>query len=220
MPSARAIPAPGSRADLLRASPPLFASSRLDRLTRVHPVVPVLVFGPVIVLCWVMAIDRLTAETLPVALGAGYLFWTLAEYWVHRKLFHLEPKSNLGARVHWIIHGVHHDHPNDPRRLVMPPIVTVPLALCFAALFVAASGLPDAWGAGAGFFTGYLLYDMLHYSLHHTRPRSRLGRLLHELHMRHHFEDDECGFGVSAPWWDTVFGTAARRRSTTRPASP
>ena len=29
--------------------------------------------------------------------------------------------------------------------------------------------------------------------------------------MRHHFQDDERGFGVSAPYWDRVFGTAARR---------
>jgi sterol desaturase/sphingolipid hydroxylase (fatty acid hydroxylase superfamily) len=30
--------------------------------------------------------------------------------------------------------------------------------------------------------------------------------------MRHHFQDDARGFGVSAPWWDLVFGTAARNR--------
>ena len=199
------------RAELLRASPPLFSSPGLDRLTRVHPLVPVLIFGPVIVVCWVMAFEKLTAETLPVALASGYGFWTLCEYWTHRKVFHFEPKSNFGVRAHWIIHGVHHDHPNDPKRLVMPPIVTVPLAFCFAALFVAVAGLPDAWGAGAGFFLGYLLYDLLHYSLHHAKPRSRVGRRLHELHMRHHFEDEDCGFGVSAPWWDVVFRTAPRK---------
>ena len=57
-----------------------------------------------------------------------------------------------------------------------------------------------------------LLYDMLHFALHHRRPRSRVGRRLHELHMRHHFQDDRRGFGVSAPWWDLVFGTYPRRR--------
>ena len=31
--------------------------------------------------------------------------------------------------------------------------------------------------------------------------------------MRHHFQDDERGFGVSAPYWDHVFGT---RRSAGR----
>ena len=208
-----------SRAELLRASPPLFASPRLDRLTRVHPVVPIAIFGPVIVLCWTMAFDKLTAETLPVALVSGYAFWTLCEYWIHRKLFHLEPTSKLGSRVHWIMHGVHHDHPNDPRRLVMPPVVTVPLAVCFAGLFVGAVGIPNAWGVAGGFFAGYLFYDLLHYSLHHARPRNPLARWLHELHMRHHFEDDERCFGVSAPWWDTVFGTAVRRHSRSRAAS-
>jgi sterol desaturase/sphingolipid hydroxylase (fatty acid hydroxylase superfamily) len=29
--------------------------------------------------------------------------------------------------------------------------------------------------------------------------------------MRHHFQDDTRGFGVSAPWWDRVFGTAPKR---------
>ena len=36
-------------------------------------------------------------------------------------------------------------------------------------------------------------------------PKSRLGKRLRELHMRHHFQDDEKGFGISAPYWDVVF---------------
>jgi sterol desaturase/sphingolipid hydroxylase (fatty acid hydroxylase superfamily) len=67
------------------------------------------------------------------------------------------------------------------------------------------------WGFAAGFYGGYLVYDMVHFALHHVRPKSRVGRRLHELHMRHHFEDDDTGFGVSAPWWDVVFGTQPRR---------
>jgi len=54
---------------------------------------------------------------------------------------------------------------------------------------------------------------MLHYALHHHRnPRTGLERRLRELHMRHHFEDDTNGYGISAPWWDLVFGTLAQRR--------
>ena len=30
--------------------------------------------------------------------------------------------------------------------------------------------------------------------------------------MRHHFQDDERGFGVSAPYWDHVFGTPPQGR--------
>ena len=41
-----------------------------------------------------------------------------------------------------------------------------------------------------------------------------MGKKLRELHMRHHFQDHDRGFGVSAPYWDHVFGTAPRRRRT------
>ena len=173
---------------------------------------PLLIFGPVIALCWVMAYERLSPETFPVAVLAGYGIWTFSEYWVHRAVFHLEPKSGIGLRVHWIVHGVHHDHPNDPRRLVLPPALSVPFAVLFLWLFETIFGSPLGLAVCAGFYAGYLLYDMVHFALHHSRPRSRLGRRMHELHMRHHFEDDARGFGVSAPWWDVVFGTSPRRR--------
>ena len=196
-----------TRSDALRASPPLFAS-RLDRFTRSRPLVPLLIFAPVILVLSALGVAILAPWEAGLFFVGGYAFWTFTEYWIHRSVFHLEPKSRLGARLHWIFHGVHHDHPNDPLRLVMPPIVTVPLAAGFFALFVSALGTGAGISTAAGFFFGYLLYDMLHYTLHHKRPRGRLGRRLHELHMRHHFEDDERCFGVSAPWWDTIFHTA------------
>jgi sterol desaturase/sphingolipid hydroxylase (fatty acid hydroxylase superfamily) len=196
---------------VLAASPPIFQTRSLDRLTRVHPAVPVLIFLPVIA---VLADFAFRAQSVWVVLGelaGGYAFWTLAEYWAHRAVFHFEPKRGLGVRVHWVIHGVHHDHPNDPRRLVLPPVLSIPLGAGFFGLFVLVLGTPVAWGVCAGFFVGYLLYDMVHFALHHTHPKGRVGRRLRELHMRHHFEDDEHGFGVSAPWWDIVFGTYSGR---------
>jgi dihydroceramide fatty acyl 2-hydroxylase len=201
------------RSDLLKASPRMFDNDLLDRFTRVHPMVPVLLFVPAILALSVAAADRLGAVTLAWAAG-GYLFWTLTEYWLHRVVFHFEPDHPLGRRLHFIIHGVHHDHPNDPLRLVMPPSASIPLAALFLVLFWFALGSGRWAGFGAGFLAGYLAYDMLHYHVHHHVPRTRVGRKLRELHMRHHFQDADRGFGVSAPYWDHVFGTApkARRR--------
>ena len=125
-------------------------------------------------------------------------------------IFHFEPEDGIGARLHWIMHGVHHDHPNDPMRLVMPPSVSVPLAALFYLAFYFVLGSTYALAFGAGFLAGYLLYDMTHYHLHHHKPRRGSGKRLRELHMRHHFQDDTRGFGVSAPWWDYVFGTPLR----------
>jgi sterol desaturase/sphingolipid hydroxylase (fatty acid hydroxylase superfamily) len=149
--------------------------------------------GGVLVLAWI---------------AGGYLFWTATEYWLHRIVFHFEPQGGIGARLHWIIHGVHHDHPNDPMRLVMPPSLSVPLAALFSWGFWAVIGSPGWYAFAAGFLGGYLFYDMLHYHVHHHRPKTALGKKLRELHMRHHFQEPHRGYGVSAPYWDDVFGTA------------
>jgi dihydroceramide fatty acyl 2-hydroxylase len=190
----------------------MFKSPWLDRLTRVHPAVPVLLYLPAIVVLFITGAGRLGfGYALALALG-GYAFWTLTEYWLHRIVFHFEPEDGIGAKMHWIIHGVHHDHPNDPLRLVMPPSASVPLAVGFLALFWLVLGADAATAFGAGFLAGYLAYDMIHYHVHHHRPKTWVGRKLRELHMRHHFQDDERGFGVSAPYWDHVFRTQPQSR--------
>jgi sterol desaturase/sphingolipid hydroxylase (fatty acid hydroxylase superfamily) len=190
----------------------MFKSGLLDRFTRVHHLVPVVIFLPAIVILFAFGVSRVGwLASLGLAVG-GYALWTLAEYWIHRVIFHFEPERGIGARLHWMIHGVHHDHPNDPLRLVMPPAASVPLALLFYAAFYLVLGADLAFAFGAGFLAGYLAYDMIHYHLHHHSPRTRFGKWLRELHMRHHFQDDERGFGISAPYWDRVFGTMHVRR--------
>jgi sterol desaturase/sphingolipid hydroxylase (fatty acid hydroxylase superfamily) len=204
------------RADILRASPPMFESRLLDRLSRVHPAVPVVIFLPAIAILFALAAGELGFWSIAGLAAGGYAFWTLCEYWIHRGIFHFEPEDGFGARLHWIIHGVHHDHPNDPLRLVMPPSVSVPLSSLFVLGFWAVLGSPWFLPFAAGFLAGYLIYDMTHYHLHHHKPRTRLGRRLRELHMRHHFQDHTTGFGISAPYWDKAFrtfpGTAEKKR--------
>lgn len=200
------------RQEYLRASPPMFGSPLVDRLTRVPVWVVPLIYLPAIAAAFATALGQLGLLFGLAWAGGGYIVWTLTEYWLHRVVFHFEPEKGFGRRVHWIIHGVHHDHPNDPLRLVMPPSASIPLALMFVGLFHYALPAAQAWGLLAGFLAGYLAYDMTHYYLHHRRPRGPLGRKLRELHMRHHFQDHTRGFGVSAPWWDLVFRTPTRQR--------
>jgi dihydroceramide fatty acyl 2-hydroxylase len=199
------------RTDVLKASPPMFETAWLDKLSRVHPAVPVVIFVPAIGILAGLALDSQPVLTAIALILGGYFFWSLTEYWIHRAIFHFEPEDGLGARFHWIIHGVHHDHPNDPLRLVMPPSVSVPLAALFYGLFLLVLGTPAANVFAAGFLAGYLAYDMTHYHVHHHSPRTRLGKVIRELHMRHHFQDDTRGFGVSAPFWDYVFRTPQKR---------
>src|SRR3954467_5903237 len=159
----RAPDARASRTEQLRASPPMFASPLLDRFTRVHPAVVPTIFVPVIVLFAVLAADRIGPLAEITWILAGYLVWTLTEYWLHRIVFHFEPRNGLGARLHWMLHGVHHDHPNDPLRLVMPPSASIPLGAVFVVLFQVLLPTGPAPAFGAGFLAGYLAYDMIHY---------------------------------------------------------
>jgi sterol desaturase/sphingolipid hydroxylase (fatty acid hydroxylase superfamily) len=204
---------PGSsRSEHLRASPPLLPIASLDKLTRVHHLVPVAIYVPAIVVLLVLGVGRTSVLGAVGLFAAGYLMWTLAEYWIHRVVFHFEPEDGWGAKVHFLIHGVHHEHPNDPLRLVMPPLASIPLAIAFALAYRWVFGAEMWLPVTAGFLAGYVIYDELHYLLHHYVPTNPIGRRLRELHMRHHFQDDTRGFGISAPYWDKVFRTNVRSR--------
>ena len=72
--------------------------------------------------------------------------------------------------MHFIIHGIHHDHPNDKMRLVMPPSVSIPLAAIFFLGFWLVLG-DAAFPAFGGFMLGYLAYDYTHYYVHHFMPK-------------------------------------------------
>ena len=62
------------RSDFLKASPPMFKSGLLDRFTRVHHLVPVLIFGPAITILFVLGVGRLGLLSSLAFAVAGYLF--------------------------------------------------------------------------------------------------------------------------------------------------
>jgi 4-hydroxysphinganine ceramide fatty acyl 2-hydroxylase len=188
----------------------MFDNPILEWGSRVHPVVPPLIYLPVIGYLLVRAVghENLSVAAVASVFALGILAWSLSEYLLHRFLFHLEPDSHWGRRIHFIIHGVHHDFPHDPMRLVMPPSVSIPLAIAFWFLFRAVLGSAWALPAFAGFLLGYLAYDMAHYHMHHHRSKNRLSLALRRYHYRHHFQQSERGFGVTTPLWDRVFRTS------------
>ncbi|MGK2932638.1 MAG: sterol desaturase family protein [Solirubrobacterales bacterium] len=180
---------------------------------------PAVIFIPIIGVMYYLAIDAGSSALAVAGLSvAGLVIWTLSEYWLHRLLFHWHPKIKGGDQLHFIIHGVHHDHPNDRMRLVMPPAVGLPLAAIFFAAFVLVFGSPAGYISFAGFLIGYLVYDYTHYYVHHFVPKSKIGKKVREHHMRHHFQDGSYGYGVSSPLWDHVFRTVPRTKRSDRKA--
>lgn len=192
----------------LRASPRLFENPLLDKLSRVHWSTPLFLYVPVVAALAVFSLKNFAPAAVLALAFLGYFIWTLIEYFGHRFLFHYEFPGRFGARIHFLIHGVHHVHPSDPLRLVMPALLSGPIMLIAYGVTRLLFGLPLGYPVLMGFITGYLSYDMVHYYLHHAEPKTRLGLTLRRLHMLHHFRDPSRGFGVSAPWWDYVFKTA------------
>jgi sterol desaturase/sphingolipid hydroxylase (fatty acid hydroxylase superfamily) len=189
----------------------MFKSDFMEFCSHVHPITPIVLYLPLIIYMLYAALWR-NALSLPVTTGLfviGILIWTLLEYIIHRHIFHYEPKTRWGKQLHFIVHGVHHDYPNDATRLVMPPSVSIPLAIFFWILFALLFGRL-APAISAGFAFGYVCYDSIHYATHHFAMNNRVGRWLKQYHLRHHFKDDEAGYGVSSPLWDYVFGTTRK----------
>ena len=84
--------------------------------------------------------------------------------------------------------------PFDSGRLVFPPVAAGVLASMFYYLFITCLPPAIAKSVFAGGLLGYIMYDMMHYYLHHGSPTP--GGYLHQLkkyHVSHHFEDQQKG---------------------------
>jgi sterol desaturase/sphingolipid hydroxylase (fatty acid hydroxylase superfamily) len=186
----------------------MFESDFLEKFSRIHPATPFVVYVPLMAFMIYRSAARLDAATIAALYLGGLFVWSLTEYWLHRLVFHWTKDSPRGRRIHFLLHGVHHDFPNDRDRLVMPLLTSAPLAVIFYTLFyVCLGGVKYAEPIYAGFTLGYLAYDGTHYAVHHFKQESRIGRFLKRHHMLHHHADHAGGFGVSSPLWDIVFRT-------------
>lgn len=190
-------------------SPAMFQSRIIDVFSRTHFLVVPLLFVPAVIALAAYSISSARVSGLDTALliGAGALTWTFVEYVAHRLVFHWEAPGPWGQRLHFLIHGVHHQWPNDRYRLVMPPAVSIFLFVTFLWLFSALMGR-FGWAFHGGFTLGYMYYDLTHYYLHHGRPRNPYLRRLRKHHMIHHFKGSGSRFGVSSKFWDYVFQTS------------
>jgi sterol desaturase/sphingolipid hydroxylase (fatty acid hydroxylase superfamily) len=187
----------------------MFQADIVERFSRIHPATPFVAWVPVIAVILARSVLRhdLAWWGIPPVFFAGALAWTLAEYILHRWVFHWIDDTAAGRRIHFLLHGVHHDFPSDRDRLVMPLGFSIPLGILFYAFYVGVFGARMGEPFYAGFVLGYLMYDGSHYAIHHFRMHSRLGRLIKKHHMLHHHADHDGGFGVSSPLWDHVFRT-------------
>lgn len=187
----------------------IFKNPILESFTHVHPIVPLLLWVPVALYWLYNSHVQYSLTTLEYILCAivGLIVWTLTEYVLHKYVFHMKTIGPITERFVFLFHGLHHDDPNDPTRLVMPPvpaILIVGLLYYFFALFT-----PVIYQQAfmAFFIFGYLCYDYIHYATHHFKMTGKVGRYLKKYHLQHHYKHEKAKYGVSSPLWDYIFRT-------------
>lgn len=186
----------------------LFKSDFVERLTHVHPITPLLVWAPVVVWgLWTSISQDLSPWAIGIVAAGGLLSWTLLEYCMHRFVFHFESRSPWIQRQVYLFHGIHHEDPQDPTRLVMPPAASILMGLIVYGLLYWTIGKTWTPAFFTGLVVGYLCYDYAHFAVHHFTPRTPLGRFIKQYHMYHHFVTPNARWGVSSPLWDIIFAS-------------
>jgi len=197
--------------DYKRHSPDMFEAKWMNHFSRVRWYVPFLIVIPIVGVEFYYNLSGVTSIGISLLIfGSGLIFWSLMEYLFHKYLFHFNNHKPWSERMHFVLHGVHHNHPNDQLRLVMPPIMS--LTIIVLSYFLFRYVLGNAWWpAHSGFITGYLIYDTIHYAIHHANWKFGWFQTLKKNHSIHHFKNEDVNYGVSSPFWDVVFGTLFRK---------
>ena len=137
------------------------------------------------------------------ALLAGFLAWTLAEYAIHRVLYHHAP---------WLsrLHRLHHERPRD--YIGAPSFLSSGAVILWSYGPFCAFAPTFAAGFSCGALIGYAVYMFVHHAVHHWRIEPEHWLYPSRMrHMAHHYHG-EADFGIVTGLWDRVFGTAGRRR--------
>ena len=203
---------PGVTTDFKEGKARIFKNPILENLTKTNPLQNIIVYGLTILILNYLAVMHFGLSPLTVLLLfiVGILSWTLAEYVLHRFVFHWVTESKWSQRFHFIMHGSHHEYPTDKERLLMPPVPGLIMAAILFGIFylffwiVGYSQL--TWGFFPGFFSGYLMYSFVHRATHTMKPPRRFRHLWHH-HSLHHYRFPDKAFGVSNTFWDRVFDT-------------
>jgi len=192
----------------------IFKNPYLEKLTRTHILIPLIIFycSAAVLMVYDIRTSYLPVYQIIIAFFAGILLWTLFEYIIHRFVFHVGEKApEWRKNMQEAIHGIHHEYPRDKGRLAMPPLISVILAALFITLFKLIFGI-IGFPLVAGFLVGYASYLVVHYSVHAFRPPRNIFRRLWINHSLHHYKNPNSVYGVSNPLWDYVFGTMHREK--------
>lgn len=190
------------------SSPKLFKNKFLEFLTKTHPIVIDMMYATISFFMIRHYITTQASYSVKLIVGLflmGFLSWSLAEYLLHRFLYHKIEDATFDSGIQYLFHGIHHEYPNDGTRLVLPWIPSLIIATIFFSAFYLVMG-SYAFLFAPGFMMGYCAYMTVHYTVHKVAPPKRFN-FWWKFHNIHHFQQHDRAFGVTSPLWDIVFRT-------------
>lgn len=191
----------------------LFQNPILEFCTYSHPLAAITLWLPLGLVCFgwpeISGSTQGIVARLLLAL-AGVAVWGLAEYSIHRWIFHFPAKREYSRRLVFVIHGCHHVDPQDARRNMMPLTASIPIGLAVFCTAWWLLGFTPATQFFGAFALAYLAYDVTHFALHQLKFSNPLFRALQERHRTHHFRNARSNYATLSTWVDHVFGTASR----------
>ena len=192
----------------------VFNNRFLEVLTKSSPLIALAAYSPFIILfSFINYKQNILSFSTSLIIGLGGLIsWTLFEYLIHRYIFHFINDSKIVQKIHFFIHGIHHQSPRDQERLIMPPLPGLIILSVFFILFKLILK-HYVYAFLSGLLIGYLLYAFIHYSIHTYKPPSSFLRKLWTYHSLHHYKDAKICFGVSSPLWDLLLGTMPPKKT-------
>jgi len=125
------------------------------------------------------------------------------EYLLHRVLLHGRTRT-----IFVEVHRRHHANPDDLMFAIIPlPASSLILGTCTAIAYAVSGSAAAATAVGVGLVLGYLFHETSHYRIHHSRPRTFLGRWLAANHHVHHHRHPNRNYGFATSLWDHVLRT-------------
>ncbi len=174
-----------------------------------NPYIPFLVFVPIILglTYYSFAVLQMTISHFLLFFAIAVAYWTLFEYAMHRFAFHFETENKAIKRFVYLLHGAHHDYPNDESLFMVSPLTSVSAAIIHYLFLFFLFGSQIVNPFMIGIMCCYLLYDWLHHAVHSYNFKNKWFQKMKKHHMKHHFHDSKKGFGFTTVSWDKMLKT-------------
>lgn len=186
----------------------MFENEWLEKMTRSHFLIPLSILTTIALTLGYWGYYQIGFSLQQIALWslAGFFSWTLAEYILHRFVFHMAEDLPIKKKIQYTFHGVHHEYPKDKDRIVMPPVGALLIGSVIFLLFYLTIG-NYTFAFGPGFLIGYVSYAFVHYAIHAYKPPRNFLKWLWVNHSIHHYKQPDKAYGVTSPLWDYIFRT-------------